>query len=259
MGMPQMLHQMLGEHDIFTNLEFEPIETTPFEYRATTRVKLDRHGNLKRKDGTGKPSDTASTVTDSCSIRKSKLPEGRHFTYTQQLLLQPTSASSASYDKITLFGLRPVELLELFPRVKDYYEWFIIEDKVMKRKHISQGLKEDVTKCHWIDGLGRRVWLRKQACSMASRSLLRLDQSEVADHSWKLKCYLVQVIDENIEAEHLIKDDTGQKMPIVVFSRVSPNRSTNFLLHMMLVMGEFQTELDLKVAGSMKESLARSP
>jgi len=31
-----------------------------------------------------------------------------------------------------------------------------------------------------------------------------------------------------------------------VFSRVSPNRSSNFLLHIMLVLGEFGTELELK-------------
>ena len=115
-------------------MKFQPIETTPFEYRATTRVSLDRNGNLVKKGGAANPPDTASTLTDSCSLRKGILPTERHFTRNQQLLLQPASTMSTSYDKISLFGLRPVELLELFPRVQHYYEWFVIDDKVMKKR-----------------------------------------------------------------------------------------------------------------------------
>ena len=64
-----------------------------------------------------KASDLASVVTDSCSLRKAQLPAERHFTRNQQLLFQPTNVTASSYDKITLFGLRPVELLKLFPLV----------------------------------------------------------------------------------------------------------------------------------------------
>ena len=258
MGMPQMFHQLLGHSDIHTTLKFEQIESRPFEYRATTRIKLDRNGNIIKKGGARKNNDVACEVSDSCLIREKLLPRERHFTEHQRLILQPPSASSASYDKITLFGLRPVELLEMIPRVREYYEWFFIEDVVMKNEDISKGLAVDVKHCHWIDGLGRRVLLRKQACEMAAKRLTILREGEVKAHTWTLRCHLLKIIEDGCEDPAFIKDDVGEQLPVVVFSRISPNRSTNFLLHIMLVLGEFETEMELRTAGSMKKSLAKA-
>jgi hypothetical protein len=67
---------------------------------------------------------------------------------------------------------------------------------------------------------------------------------------------LLDLIDKNGDNPLFLKNDDGEKLPIVVFSRVSPKRSSAFLLHIMLVMGEIGTEMDLKYASSMKESLA---
>lgn len=264
MGMPQMLHQLLGLCDIHTTMIFEPIETRPFEYRATTRIKLDRNGNIASKGNKKNGSDdVASTATESCSLRDRLLPVTRRFSANQKLLLQPSGASSASYDKITLFGLRPVELVELFCRVPEYYRWFRVEDKIMKSTDISNGLKEDVTKCLWIDGLGRRVFLRKPALQYVKERLLSIEEDDVQSHSWILRCHLLQLIKTNAVSEDFFwnKEDNnrdGEKLPIVVFSRISPNRSTNFLLHIMLVLGEFVTELDLRAAGNMKMCLVKA-
>lgn len=258
MGIPQVLHQLLGYSDVYSTSKFQPVETTPFEYRATTRIKLDRNGNVVRAGKRGeKVSDRASAVTDACSLRRNVLPSERQFTTCQRLLLQPSTSTSASYDKITLFGLRPVEILKLFPRVRDYYEWFVVEDKVMKKNDISAGLSADVTECLWIDGLGRRVRLRKQACNKAKAWLEAMEKDDISnEHSGELRTHLLDIINRGCEDNKFIKDDTGEEVPIVVFSRVSPNRSSNFLLHIMLALGQFDTELDLKASGSMKDSLA---
>ena len=37
---------------------------------------------------------------------------------------------AGSYDKISLFGLRPVELLALVPSVDGYYRWFTFGDEL---------------------------------------------------------------------------------------------------------------------------------
>ena len=100
--------------------------------------------------------------------------------------------------------------------------------------------------------------LRKQVCSMVAEWLTGIPRDTVSNHSWELRCHLLDIINSGREDDTFIKDDEGEEAPIVVFSRVSPNRSSNFLLHIMLVLGEFGTELELKNTRSVKESLAKA-
>ena len=46
-----------------------------------------------------------------------------------------------------------------------------------------------------------------------------------------------------------------EHLPIPVFSLITPTISTSFLLHGMLSMGRFETEIDLFTHGSIKEFL----
>lgn len=272
-GLPQMLHQLLGESDIHTNLVFEEVCTRPFEYRSTTSFRLNREGkptsnkNQVTTEGTSDgsstygqgTSDTTSPVTDSYSLRKVTFTgnPARQFTENQKLLFRSGSSSAMAYDKVTLFGIRPVEILQLFPRLREYYEWFEFSKNVMKPNDIANGLNEDVTKCMWIDGLGRRVKLRKRARPYVAASLRKINEAHVHPHSWKLRCHLLYVI-ENHQEEPLFISNDDTRLPICVFSRLSPNRSNDFLYHIMLVLGEYDTEYDFKVASSMKHSLAKA-
>ena len=54
---------------------------------------------------------------------------------------------------------------------------------------------------------------------------------------------------------NLIHIDDQEHLPIPVFSFISPTISTSFLLHIMLSMGRFETEIDLLTHGSIKECL----
>ena len=262
-GLPEMMHQLLGYPDIHTNLDFVEISTYPFEYRSTTRVKLTKYGSLQRpaerRHQNNRHSDNALVYTESCGVRDAMLPPPRRFTPSQRLLLQPVQRFVTNLDKISLFGLRPVELIQLVRRVGDYYAWFETSDKAMKKEDIEASLHIDVTKCMWIDGLGRRVMMRHNARKPVQRSLEAIERDNVTEDSWKLRRYLLDVIQRHEDAPLFIKPDDGKKfLPIPVFSRISPNRSSNFLLHIMLVLGEYDTELDLKVAESMKHSLAKA-
>lgn len=274
-GLPQMLHHLLGDSDIHTNIVFEEVCTRPFEYRSTTTIKLSREGNVtagtgqsnggQEPDGTTpqgtnpETTDTTSPVTDSCSVRDAAFKNNtqRQFTDNQKILFRSGSSSSSSYDKVTLFGLRPVELLQLFPRLKEYYEWFECSKKVMKSDEITKALCDDVKECMWIDGLGRRVKLRKNARALAGLRLQSIEQNKVHPHSWELRCHLLDVIN-NGEESPLFIDNVDAMLPICVFSRLSPNRSSQFLYHIMLVLGEYDTEFDLKSEPSMKHSLAKA-
>lgn len=257
-GMPQMLHHLLGEPDIHTNQTFIPVETAPLEYRMTTKLQLYRSGEnagrLRRNDRRGDQQDAVSALSDSCLLRKTLQ---RNFSANQCLLMQPTGTST--YDKISLFGLRPPELVELFPMVGNYFEWFDIEDKTLSRKEISESLANDIRVCHWIDGIGRRVRLRKEAASFVKKWLLDgVKVSDLSNHSQVLRDHLLDLISRNEFAPHFFKDNNGAALPIVVFTRVSPNQTTKFLLHIMLVLGRFETELDFKSSSTLKDSLVRA-
>jgi hypothetical protein len=51
-----------------------------------------------------------------------------------------------------------------------------------------------------------------------------------------------------------IHKDGDKGLPIPVYSSVTPQSPVGFLLHVMLVCGKFETELDFRTAPSMHES-----
>jgi hypothetical protein len=52
-----------------------------------------------------------------------------------------------------------------------------------------------------------------------------------------------------------IHEDGDKGLPIPVYSSVTPRSPVGFVLHVMLVCGKFETELDFRTALSMRESL----
>ena len=152
-----------------------------------------------------------------------------------------SNMNSRSHDKVSLFGIRAPELLPFVRRLEHYYEWFFTDDKVMSREDISEGLHSDITKCMWIDGVGRRFWIRLNALNEI-RSYLASVNHNFPINFRPLKVLLLSDPINPI----FIKDYGLQMLPVVVFSKVNPDRQCNYILHLLLVLGEYDTELDLK-------------
>ena len=82
-------------------------------------------------------------------------------------------------DEITQFGLRPVEILKLFAMPGDYFRWFHIGENNLPLADIMNLLaRDDIEVCAWIDGLGRRVLLRRNAFREVTTYLESLNSSE---------------------------------------------------------------------------------
>ena len=64
----------------------------------------------------------------------------------EQELLCGNNIKGGAYDKLTQFGLCPVELMQLFPRVGSYFCWFEIEDEPMDSSEIEQHLDIDIVR-----------------------------------------------------------------------------------------------------------------
>ena len=154
-----------------------------------------------------------------------------------------------------------MELLKLFRKLGQYFRWFHFENSIMKSSKIEEALHEDVKKCAWIDGMGRRIRLCKQALKEVKKHLEETNIVYVSESSWELRCFLLDTIKQEIAGEGddvlrslFIFEDQGEDLPIPIFSSVTPHNSVPFLLHIMLSLGEFDTELDLRMQPTMCDS-----
>ena len=146
----EIQQHLLGYPEVMTTLKFIRICTKPFELRSTTKIKLNSNGDLVRPES-HVVSDTHSTISPAQSARQRlEFPQNRLMTPSQELLYRNSSEKSASYDQVTQFGLRPVELLELFPKLGLYYRWFELDKQCMEADEIFDLLNEDISHCQWL-------------------------------------------------------------------------------------------------------------
>ena len=112
---------------------------------------------------------------------------------------------------------------------------------------IRTTLDIDITKCKWIDCLGRVVRIRKNALGELCSHLSSMNENGLKDHSKQLRTFLIDLCESGSENVDFIFDVRGKDLPIPVFSSVTPKKAVPFLLHMMLTLGNYETELDFRM------------
>ena len=113
----QQLQMMLGYPEVRTDLRFENIPTVPLEQRPGIEVLKKNNSNLpifnNDEISLDEIADQYDTSNPCVKIREEKgFPEKRFFTDSQLLIIQGTTNSSISIDKISVFGMRCPELLK---------------------------------------------------------------------------------------------------------------------------------------------------
>lgn len=189
--------------------------------------------------------------------------------------MQGLFSSKISIDKITRFSVRSPELRELFHQVGNYYRWFIIINKRLGRERLENVLDDSIWNSLWVDGLQNQVCLRLKDLPEVIEFLELQDIPEDNQNSrYVMKTYFKKVShyhnmfseNENYgsETDHelwafmnngILHDDDLRHLPIPVFSYVRPTMGPRFILHLMLSMGEFDTELDLILHRTLRDSL----
>ena len=137
---------------VVTNLDFEKVSTMPLELRGGLIMNVTN----KLKDGshTVKPGDTYRNAMISSNWRQ--------FTPSQKLILNDVKLSKVSVDKVTKFCLRPLELLQLFNMMGDYYRWFNFDGRTQDAM-IPIKITSILLETCWINGLQRQIRVRKKA------------------------------------------------------------------------------------------------
>ena len=127
----------------------------------------------------------------------------------------------------------------------------------MNASEIRECLDLDILHCSWVDGLGRKVLLRKRALCEVKTHLQAIVERDISRTSQRLGRHLVDMISNGNDDEKFVFTDISKVLPIPVFSSITPKTPIPFLLHVMLMLGEYDTELDLKMQPTMRESFAK--
>ena len=215
-------------------------------------------------------------------FRKEKnLCEWRMLTSKQNIIMDDLKLSKISVDRITQYGLRPPELLRFINMVEKYYRWFEILPGKVKVTDLEDYISSNLYRSCWIDCLQRHIKLKKSALP---EIMLWCDEREnepdiennvvimiqlfkdintiVQSNDGEMNMLESQQRIENIDefSTHVLNDlihndDDKDHLPIPVFSYIIPTMSTSFLLHIMLSMGKFETEIDLITHQDLRGSL----
>ena len=238
---------------VCTNVDFVHVPTVPKEFRSGIVTEKRFSNNVK----------LGATFMEGIRVRKHvlQLPKHRQFTRTQIFLLADVETSSISPDKVTVFGLRPPELL-FVSKLKNYYSWFV-RCKPQTKKSISNHevfLKRNLRRSCWVDALGYLVKLRPGSVD-AFVNFCRTNGSDGRDGILKreMRIHIVPLLVTKKASQFVAHwKQLSEEDAVVVFSNILPNNPTKFLLHVLLTNGEFDTELDILNVQSFKEAFTKA-
>ena len=123
---------LMGHPEVFTNIEFIRISTLPFELRPQNSICVDNIGNVSTNytHNHNHPPDAFNTELPMQRLRIQKnLPPHQCMTTNQIITYRNHNGSSTSYDMISIFALRPPELLGVFTNPVDYFRLCHIKKK----------------------------------------------------------------------------------------------------------------------------------
>ena len=235
---------------VCSNVNFIHIPSTPKEYRSAIVIEKTQN----RSSGFG------TNFLEGHRVRSSelKLPAFRQFTPNQLILIEDVQSSHLSADKVTVFGLRPPELL-FVEQIKLYFCWFV-RTKLTRKLSVSVHsayLKKNFSGSFWIDALGYRVRLRSTAieefvqfCSLTGH------RQRYQDVIRRFRTYILPLVRLPVPSPVFVANvqKESKQNPVIVFTNTLPSNPNKFLIHFILTFGKFQTELDLFHVVSLKQS-----
>lgn len=269
----EMYHHMLKYPDVYTDLEFKKVPTTALEFRIGIKLMLDRLQEKKKTTTVTNDDDQnndESTITAlSIKLREELFPgeEWRQVSDNQRVIMSDVKfRNTTRVDTITQFSLRPPELKYVCDMVGYYFRWFHVSNNCLKKKDVSNLLDDDMMHSAWIDILHCQIKLRKKALVEIYDWIRKIEkESQVPRIMISIICRLKTVYESTADLslddeqflefanKHLIHDDSGKHLPIPVYSFIKPTMGAQFLHHLLLSFGRFETELDLVFHSSIRK------
>ena len=217
---------------VFSNIEFIHIPTTPKRFRPGFyhRKKVPNH----------------QFTSSGCNLNDSRtdLPAWRQFTSYQIRTLQEETNSMLTVDKVTIFSLRPPELL-FVDNMESYFSFF--KRLPLKKANLRKFAHKQLDKSLLVDGMGYAVKIR-------SNQLLTFQSFTESSDSIILTSEMKQFV-SGLRGKHLRHVwHSPTKYVVTYFSEVEPRNFSRFLCHILLSLGHFQTEIEVFSGKSMLKS-----
>ena len=277
----QIVQQIFGYPEVFTDMKFISIPTVPLEERAGLERPPKEEDNTFQDEINSNFSNNEDGLDLSIPIEVLrrhvlKLEDWRLPSQNELHIIDSCLKSTISLDSITKFSVRPPELRSFIRNVSHYFRWFKLGTKELKYNECKESLAFDLYESKWIDGVQREVKVRKNAFPEIELYIANLNlpsESDPQDPLHIMANFFKKMIElsnaigrgEEIGAtnevrlqfmnKNLIHSDRERHLPIPVFSYIKPHMGTRFILHIMLSMGNFDTEYDLNLQRSLRESL----
>ena len=195
--------------------------------------------------------NTSDIVAKIRALAAAQVPEKWKFFADQVIAIEDEVASGLTQDKISIFLIRPPQLLFVVDDVEKYFRRFV-------GGKVSMSLLDFNRERGWRDGKERVIKLRIRAkeefVSYAQNSLSQLLEKNEDYHNI-VDC--ITLIKKN-SSLHSVQDDSNASLPVVVFSEVSPLNTVGFLTHIILTLGIYETEYSLFKSFSMIEAFAQA-
>ena len=245
-----------------------PTVITTMDFISVPTVSLENRGGviLKRKNSTQSRVNRPGIANEGpAEIRENhlNLPFHRRFTRSQNIVLESVKKTPFSSDKVTVFPLRPPELL-FVDKLKLFFSWFVREKLPCKKtENVNiRFVKVNVKESHWVDGENLAIRLRPSAITEFSafvqqRLLENPNDSRLNDASLVVT-EVVNISTHTSRSFFVSADVTLSNTPgEVVFSKVHPRNPANFLIHFSLSNARFDTELELFDVPTLKDAFVR--
>ena len=176
----------------------------------------------------------------------------RKLSDSQNVTLSDVCGGLEKPDKITLFSLRPPELL-CVSSIKIYFQCFVIEKNQFQLQQLQSSFKTN-RKAPWIDCLSNWIRVRFLAIPLLQNWLVHQPQSESVTYTLQVLNICLASTELDNYADWWLSALHEKLLPEIVFKTVSPRRTISFLVSFVLRFGNYETELDLFSSFRLKDS-----
>ena len=174
------------------------------------------------------------------------LDSNRTFTVNQVKTVKEHMQSGLSIDKVSLFAVRPPELL-FVNDLEFYFRHFSFTK--MKDSSIGDCLNQSLEQSCWVDGVGNIVKLRGN-CADKFRDFMSIQKDHARPNYSFFATFYLDLFACPERVTFLIDNrDDFRKHAVVVFPNVAKH-APNFLISFLLQLGKYETEFDLYEGGN---------